>query len=97
MILIYFFHFIHKQQPMFSAFANPFHKPEKSLSEKGLSGTLYYANKSSRDVAQLADDNRVAANNLMSYGSMLGDDLTVSEREKKKSYYSHPIHTLGCH
>lgn len=61
---------------MFSAFANPFHKPEKSLSEKGLSGTLYYANKSSRDVAQLADDNRVAANNLMSYGSMLGDDLT---------------------
>lgn len=65
---------------MFSSFANPFHKQEKSLSEKGLTGVLHYANKSSRDIAQLADNNRVSANNLMSYGSMLGDDLNVSKQ-----------------
>lgn len=56
-----------------------FHKgSEKPLSEKGLLGVLDYSAKSSRDVAQLADDNRVSANNLMTYGSLLGDDLTVS-------------------
>jgi hypothetical protein len=68
-----------KIEDMFSAFANPFHKTsERPLSEKGLSGVLYYSNKSSKDVAQLADDNRVSANNLMTYGALLGDDLTVS-------------------
>ena len=68
---------------MFTSFSNPFHKPEKSISEKGLSGVLSYANKSSRDIAQLADDNRVSANNLMSYGSLLGDDLVVSIKSIK--------------
>lgn len=68
---------------MFSAFGNPFHKTsDKPLSEKGLSGVLYYSNKASRDVAQLADDNRVSANNLMTYGALLGDDLTVSNSQK---------------
>lgn len=60
---------------MFSAFS--FHKSDKPLSEKGLEGVLQYSAKSSRHVAQLADDNRVSANNLMTYGAMLGDDLTV--------------------
>ncbi|KAI9483000.1 MAG: Eisosome component PIL1-domain-containing protein [Benjaminiella poitrasii] len=54
-----------------------FHKSgEKTLSEKGLLGVLEYTNKLSRDVAQLADNNRVSANNLMSFGCHLGDDLT---------------------
>ncbi|KAI8068119.1 Eisosome component PIL1-domain-containing protein [Gilbertella persicaria] len=54
-----------------------FHKSsEKSSSEKGLSNVLEYTQKSSRDISQLADNNRMAANNLMAYGSHMGDDLT---------------------
>lgn len=56
-----------------------FHKSsDRPLSEKGLLGVLEYSQKSSRCIGQLADDNRVSANNLMTYGSVLGDDLTVS-------------------
>ncbi|KAF1797360.1 Eisosome component PIL1-domain-containing protein [Mucor lusitanicus] len=54
-----------------------FHKSsDRPLSEKGLLGVLEYSQKSSRCIGQLADDNRVSANNLMTYGSVLGDDLT---------------------
>lgn len=61
---------------MFSSFN--FHKSDKPLSEKGLDGVLSYSAKSSKHVAQLADNNRISANNLMTYGAMLGEDLTVS-------------------
>lgn len=61
---------------MFSAFS--FHKTDKPLSEKGLDGVLQYTSKSSRHVVEFADDNRVSANNLMTYGACLGDDMTVS-------------------
>lgn len=58
-----------------------FHKSsDKPLSEKGLQGVLEYSQKSSRCIGQLADDNRVSAHNLMTYGSVLGDDLTVSNK-----------------
>ncbi|KAI8077421.1 Eisosome component PIL1-domain-containing protein [Thamnidium elegans] len=60
---------------MFSSFANPFHKSDKPLTEKGLAGVLHYAGKSSRDIAQFAEDNRVSANSLMAFGALLGDDF----------------------
>ncbi|OBZ87787.1 Sphingolipid long chain base-responsive protein LSP1 [Choanephora cucurbitarum] len=54
-----------------------FHKSsDKTVSEKGLSNVIDYTGKSSRDVAHLADNNRISANNLMAYGSHIGDDLT---------------------
>ncbi|KAI8334464.1 Eisosome component PIL1-domain-containing protein [Blakeslea trispora] len=56
---------------------NLFHKSsDKSVSEKGLLGVIEYTGKSSRNVAHLADNNRISANNLMAYGSHIGDDLT---------------------
>ncbi|KAG0911268.1 hypothetical protein G6F33_007135 [Rhizopus arrhizus] len=57
---------------------NPFHKSsnEKSLSEKGLGAVIDYSTKMSKSVVQIADDSRVASNNLIMYGSPLGDDLT---------------------
>lgn len=64
---------------MFSSFANPFHKSDKPLTEKGLSGVLHYAGKSSRDITQFAEDNRVSANSLMAFGALLGDDFNVSK------------------
>ncbi|KAI9246418.1 Eisosome component PIL1-domain-containing protein [Helicostylum pulchrum] len=60
---------------MFSSFANPFHKSDKPLTEKGLAGVLFYAGKSSRDISQFAEDNRVSANSLMAFGALLGDDF----------------------
>ncbi|KAI9343354.1 Eisosome component PIL1-domain-containing protein [Pilaira anomala] len=62
---------------MFSSFGNPFHKSDsnKPLSEKGLNGVLYYSAKSSRDITQFAENNRVSANNLMTFGALLGDDF----------------------
>jgi hypothetical protein len=59
---------------------NPFHKSsnEKSLSEKGLGAVIDYSTKMSKSVVQIADDSRVASNNLIMYGSPLGDDLTVN-------------------
>ncbi|KAI9264464.1 Eisosome component PIL1-domain-containing protein [Sporodiniella umbellata] len=55
----------------------PFHKSnEKSLSEKGLSGILEHTSKISKGIVQVADDNRIASNNLIMYGSPLGEDLT---------------------
>lgn len=64
---------------MFSSFGNPFHKSDsnKPLSEKGLNGVLYYSAKSSRDITQFAENNRVSANNLMTFGALLGDDFNV--------------------
>lgn len=64
---------------MFSSFANPFHKSDKPLTEKGLAGVLHYAGKSSRDITQFAEDNRVSANSLMAFGALLGDDFNVSK------------------
>ncbi|CAO3680794.1 unnamed protein product [Rhizopus stolonifer] len=57
---------------------NPFHKlaNEKSLSEKGLSGIVDHTSKISKSIVQVADDSRVASNNLIMYGSPLGDNLT---------------------
>jgi hypothetical protein len=57
---------------------NPFHKqPELTTSEKGLQGTLIYAEKTMTNMSHLADVNRVAANNLIMYGSSSGEDLMV--------------------
>ena len=57
---------------------NPFHKqPELTTSEKGLQGTLIYAEKTITNMSHLANVNRVAANNLIMYGSSSGEDLMV--------------------
>ncbi|KAI8640824.1 Eisosome component PIL1-domain-containing protein [Parasitella parasitica] len=52
-----------------------FHKAnDKPFSQKGLLDVLENSQKSIRSIGQLANDNRVSANNLISYGSVLGDD-----------------------
>lgn len=73
-----------------------FHKSsDRPLSEKGLLGVLEYSQKSSRCIGQLADDNRVSANNLMTYGSVLGDDLTVSNATPHNTVLLLTSSTLG--
>lgn len=51
---------------------------DKTISEKGLDNVIEYTNKASRDIAHLADHNRIASNNFITFGSNQGEDLTVS-------------------
>jgi hypothetical protein len=78
---------------MFDIFLKP--NNDKTISEKGLDNVITYTNKASRDIAHLADHNRVASNNFITFGSNLGEDLSVSLSLLFPNSISHL--NIGCH
>lgn len=71
---------------MFDIFLKP--NSDKTISEKGLENVIEYSNKTSRDIAKLAEHNRVASNNFITFGSGHSEDMSVSSSRSFRKVFA---------